>query len=139
VRIFGTSRYFVFLVTLALFLSSRVLRADDVQKRQELDALLVKASAANLQANGSPPFHLRLELHAEHITAKPLDGTYDEVWRTRDSWRREINFPNFKQVEVGDQDGRWVDRNVDFRPHAVYLVSELLDSLMAPARHSMRR
>jgi TonB family protein len=117
----------------ALFLSSIAVGADDSQKRHDLDALLARANAANLRSHGPGSFHLRLELHAEHITAKPLDGTYDEVWTGSDAWRREIAFPEFKQVEVGDKDGRWVDRSIDFRPHPVYLIARLLDSLMAPA------
>ena len=117
----------------ALFLTAIAVGSDDSQRRQDLDALLAKASKANLRSQGSASFHLRLELHAEHITAKPLDGTYDEVWTAPDAWRRETAFPEFKQVEVGDKDGRWVDRSLDFRPHPVYLIARLLDSLMAPA------
>jgi TonB family protein len=127
------SRHFVTLVTVPLWLSSIAIGADDSQKKHDLDALLAKASVANLRSKGSPAFHLRLELHAEHITAKPVDGTYDEVWSAPDAWRRETNFPEFKQVEARDKDGRWVDRSLDFRPHPVSMVSRVLDSLMAPA------
>lgn|ERR1017187_73236 len=126
------SRYSVVLLMVGLWLSSFAVAADDLDKRHELDALLAKANAANLGSSGSPAFHLRLQLHAEHITARPIDGTYDEVWSAPDAWRRETAFPEFKQLETGDQDGRWVDRSLDFRPHPVYLVARLLDSLMAP-------
>jgi hypothetical protein len=79
------SRHFVTLVTVPLWLSSIAIGADDSQKKHDLDALLAKASVANLRSKGSPAFHLRLELHAEHITAKPVDGTYDEVWSAPDA------------------------------------------------------
>jgi hypothetical protein len=72
------SRYSVVLLMVGLWLSSFSVAADDLDKRHELDALLAKANAAKLRSSGSPAFHLRLQLHAEHITAKPIDGTYDE-------------------------------------------------------------
>lgn len=112
-----------------LLLSSVAIAASDAQKRHDLDVLLARARVANLRANGSPAFHLRLDIHAEHITRIRIDGTFDEVWMAPDAWRRETVFPEFKQVEVGDKDGRWVDRNLDFRPRTVYLVARLLDSL----------
>ncbi len=122
-----------FILSLSLLLASVVVHADDSQKRQELDALLAKAKVTNLRTERSSGFRLRLEIHAEHISAKPLDGTYDEIWNAPDAWYREIVFPGLKQDELRDKDGRWVDRNLDFEPQLIYLLARLLDSLSLPS------
>ncbi len=118
--------------TILIFFSPATLTCEDAPQQQQLDSFLATAKQANLRAVGSPPFHLRLQLHAEHITLKPIDGTFDELWNGPDQWRREITFPEFRQVEIGDKNGRWLDRNIAYRPQPAYLVSVLLDALMSP-------
>lgn len=119
-------------VAILLLISARFITADDAQKQRQLEGFLVTAQAADLRATNSAPFHLVLKLHVQQITAKPLEGSYDEVWNGPDQWHREINFPQFRQVEIGDKEGRWLDRNLDFRPQPAYLVAELLGALMSP-------
>src|SRR5579871_7024885 len=119
-------------IAVLLFVSARSIAADDAEKQRQLEGFLATANAADLRSTNSAPFHLTLKLHVQQITAKPLDGSYDEVWNGPDQWRREITFPEFRQVEIGDKDGRWLDRNLDFRPQPAYLVAELLDAIMSP-------
>jgi TonB family protein len=123
--------FFSILFSTTLLLSTAVLvRADDAQKKQQTDTLFANAAVANLRSQNSPPFHLRLEIHATHLSPKPLDGMYDELWRSPGAWQRQISFPGFAQQEVGDSDGRWLARNLDFRPHAIYLMARAVDSAM---------
>jgi TonB family protein len=101
------------------------------QPQAELLGLMVHASdLQDVWSKGSQPFHLHLQVHAEHITARPVDGTYDEVWLAPDRWRREIAFPDFHQVEIGDKDSKWVSRNVDFRPSGARAISTALETLV---------
>jgi hypothetical protein len=102
--------------------------ADDTQKKSQIDSLLANAAVANLRAQDSRPFLLRLEIHVTHLSTKPLDGLYDEIWRSPSTWQRQISFPGFAQQEVGDSEGRWLARNLDFRPHAVYLLSRAVET-----------
>src|ERR1700730_5915894 len=117
------------LFALALLLSmAPVVCASDTERRSPIDALLANAAVANLRTQDSRPFHLRLEIHATHLSPKPLDGTYDETWRSPSAWQRQIVFPGFAQQEVGDSEGRWLSRNLDFRPHAIYLLSRVVET-----------
>jgi TonB family protein len=119
------SRFFA----LALLLSmAPAVCADDTEKKSQIESLLASAAVVNLRAQDSRPFHLRLEVHATHLSPRPLDGTYDEIWRSPSAWRRQISFPGFAQQEVGDSDGRWLARNSDFRPHAIYLLSGAVET-----------
>lgn len=102
----------------------------DGAKKSQTDSLFANASIADLRVQNTLPFHLRLEVHATDLSPRPLDGTYDEIWRSRSMWQRQISFPGFAQQEVGDSKGRWLSRNVDFRPHAVYLLSRAVETAM---------
>ncbi len=103
---------------------------NDSQKKQQADDMFARAAVTNLRTAVSP-FHLRIEVHAAHLGPKPSDGTYDEMWRSPDAWRRQISFPGFVQQEVGDGQGRWLARNLDFRPRAIYLLSHALETEMS--------
>lgn len=97
--------------------------ASDALNKQQVDRLFTNAAGTNLRSKDSRPFHLRIEIHVSHISSKPLDGTYEETWQSPEAWRRQIAFPGFTQQEVGDGEGRWLARTLDFRPHSVYLLS----------------
>jgi TonB family protein len=118
-------------VLLASLLVTLSVHADDTQKRTAIDALFANGGVANLRSKGAQRFRLRLEVHATHLTAKPVDGTYEEVWESSDVWERKISFPGFVQQEVGAGEGRWLARNFDFRPHVVYLLSRAIETEMS--------
>jgi TonB family protein len=115
---------------MSLLLCRLLSSADDAQKLQQTASLFSKAAVGDLRSQNSTPFHLRLEIHTVHLGSKPFDGTYDEVWGSPTIWRRQISFPEFAQQEVGDSDGRWLARNLDFRPQAVYLLSRVVETSM---------
>jgi TonB family protein len=106
--------------------------ADNGEKQQQASILLANAAIANLRSKNSPGFHVRMEVHVSHLGPKESDGSYEETWRSADAWRREISFPGFVQREVGDSEGRWLARNIDFRPHAIYLLSRAVETSMEP-------
>jgi len=115
---------------LAGIFAANVGSAGDSATQKEASELLARAaSLQNVWAKGGSPFHLHLQIHAERITAKPVDGTYEEIWLAPDKWRRETSFPGLTQVEIGDKDSKWVSRNVDFRPSVAYATSRALDNL----------
>jgi hypothetical protein len=120
-------------VTLAVIFSLRGYAADDKKQQEQTEsvALFARAGAPqDIRADGSQPFHLHLQVHAQHVTTKPVDGSHDEVWLAPDKWRREMTFPGFTQVEVGDKDSKWVSRNASFRPSVAYAISRALDRLL---------
>ena len=96
------------------------------------DLLKHAASLQNIREQGAQPFQLRMRIHAEHITAKPMDGAYAEVWVAPDKWRREISFPGFNQLEIGAVDSKWMTRDLDFMPRMAYLTALSLDAFIWP-------
>lgn len=112
----------VLVVLAAIAVSASLCHASD--KTSEGVGLLTKAtSLQNIHAQGSKPFQLRMHIHAEHIVAKPIDGDYAEIWMDPSTWRREIAFPGFTQLETGDAGSKWVIRSLEFRPRVVYLTT----------------
>ena len=108
--------------------------AKDNGDQRGADLLAKAGSLQNIREQGSQPFQLRLRVHSEHIVSKPIDGSFAEVWMTPDKWRREIGFPGFTQLEVGDVGSKWLSRNMDFRPRPVYLTAIAIDAFIQPSR-----
>jgi TonB family protein len=95
--------------------------------------LLAKAaSLQNIHEKGGPPFQLQMHIHAEHLTSKPMDGDYAEVWMASNKWRREIALPGFTQLEIGDVDSKWLTRSLDFKPRVVYLSEVAVEYFVHP-------
>ena len=73
-----------------------------------------------------------MRVHAERLVSKPMDGAYAEVWIAPNKWRREIAFPGFTQLEIGDGDSKWLTRNLDFKPRIVYLTEVAVERFVRP-------
>lgn len=121
-------------VVLLLQFQSHVSLAKDNGDQRSADLLAKAGSLQNIRQQESQPFQLRLRVHSEHIVSKPIDGSFAEVWMTPDKWRREIAFPGFTQLEVGDVGSKWLSRNMDFRPRPVYLTAVAIDAFIQPSR-----
>ena len=121
-------------VVLLLQFQSNISFAKDNADQRGADLLAKAGSLQNIHEHGSQPFQLRLRIHTEHITSKPIDGSFAEVWMTPDKWRREIAFPGFTQLEVGDVGSTWLSRNMDFRPRPVSLTAIAIDAFTQPSR-----
>jgi len=97
------------------------------EKGQEgMEFLAKAASLQSLRSLGAKPFKLQVTIHAQGIVATPTDGTYEEIWLSRDKWQRKISFPGFQQVEIGDTDSKWTSRNLDFEPEVAAVVSSAI-------------
>ena len=117
---------------IAVLLGCLWLAKDRPSDHEGADLLAKATSLQNLHEQGAQPFQLRMRIHAEHIVPKPTDGAYGEVWMTPNKWRREIAFPGFTQLEIGDVDSKWISRNFDFRPRAVYLTEAAVEHFIHP-------
>jgi len=117
---------------IALLLGSLCLAKDKPSDHEGADLLAKATSLQNLHEQGAQPFQLRMRVHAEHIAPKPTDGAYAEVWMAQNKWRREVAFPGFTQLEIGDVDSKWITRNFDFRPRAVYLTEVAVEHFIHP-------
>jgi hypothetical protein len=78
------------------------------------------------------PFQLKMRVHAERLVSKPMYGAYAEVWMAPNKWRREIEFPGFTQLEIGDVDSKWLTRNLDFKPQIVDLTEVAVEQFVRP-------
>jgi hypothetical protein len=117
---------------IALLLGSLCLAKDNPSGHEGADILAKATSLENLHEQGAQPFQLRMRIHAEHIVPKPTDGAYAEVWLAPNKWRREVAFPGFTQLEIGDVDSKWITRNFDFRPRVVYLTEVAVERFIHP-------
>jgi TonB family protein len=117
---------------IALLLCSLCLAKDKPSDHEGADILAKATSLQNLHEQGAQPFQLRMRIHAEHIVPKPTDGAYAEVWLAPNKWRREVAFPGFTQLEIGDVDSKWITRNFDFRPRVVYLTEVAVERFIHP-------
>lgn len=57
------------------------------------------------------------------------DGTYEEVWVSPNTWRREVNFPGYHAVEVCMTGARKYRADSDYEPSRVLM---LLEALLYP-------
>lgn len=117
---------------LLLLLSGCLSFAGNNADQNGADLLAHAATLQNIRNHGSLPFQLRMRIHAEHVVPKSMDGAYAEIWMAPDKWRREIAFPGFRQLEVGDADSKWMTRDLDFRPRVVYLAAMAVETFIQP-------
>jgi len=114
--------------------------ADTKAQLQGPELIAHAAVMQGIRDPGSKPFSLHMRIHAEHVVARPVDGVYQELWMAPEKWRREIAFPGFQQLELGDTDSKWLTRNLDFRPRAVYLTAIAIDIFshpLVPDKHKL--
>jgi hypothetical protein len=114
-----------------LFLGSLCLAKDKSREKEGAELLANAASLQNIH-QGAQPFQLKMRVHAERLVSKPVDGAYAEVWMAPNKWRREIAFPGFTQLEIGDVDSKWLTRNLDFKPQIVYLTEVAVERFVHP-------
>lgn len=107
--------------------------ADDAKIKSDAAELFNRAAIRQgIRRSGGKPYVLKIQFRADHIVPKPMHGQYEEVWISPDQWRREFVLSDFAQVETGSAEGKWVSRNLDFRPRPAYLLSIALDEFMEP-------
>ncbi|HKV82858.1 MAG TPA: energy transducer TonB [Candidatus Sulfotelmatobacter sp.] len=123
---------FLHALLIALFFGSLCLAKDKTSDQEGGDLLAKAASLQNIHEQGGQPFRLSLRIHAEHVVSKPMDGAYAEVWMAPNKWRREIAFPGFSQLEIGDVDSKWLTRNLDFKPRIVHMAEEAVELFILP-------
>ncbi len=99
---------------------------------QKSDPFATAASLSNIRASGSTPYQLRITFHTVHLTAKPMDGSYEELWADANNWSRATRLPEFVQLEWEDKNGHWLDRNLDFRPPPVTLIEDAVNNAALP-------
>jgi protein TonB len=105
----------------------------ETDKEEQASQILAQArSLQNIRSEEGKPYHLSARIHAQHIVAKPMDGSYEETWISSGKWRRQITVADFGQVEIGDQDFKWVSRNLDFQPRIAYLTNVAFDNFVRP-------
>jgi TonB family protein len=81
-------------------------------------------SIVNIRSDDSPSFRLRSNVHFL-ATAELGDAAYTEIWSSPDHWRREMEFQDFQQTEVGDRKRRWVLRDLEGEPPGARRLREL--------------
>ena len=79
----------------------------DSNRGSDSEPLGVALDHFDIRADGAPGFHLtaKLQLMRNGVTT---EGSYEEVWMSKQQWRREIALGHSHRVEVGRGESRWV-------------------------------
>ena len=89
----------VFVLALTVPLLSSTAFASN--KQAEASSLIERAKKlSDIRGDGAPSFRLRLDFKAMKKDGSVLEGTYTEVWASKDQWRREIVAGDFHRTEV---------------------------------------
>lgn len=106
-----------FIVAIVIPLSP-FLRALDPNEQQEAVKKMQQAiSTTNIF--DLPSFRMNAKAEIES-RGKLVSGTYQLLWNAPESWREEINFPGYREVQVGANGAVWVQRSTDFFPLPIY-------------------
>jgi hypothetical protein len=107
---------------LALIVSYAAAFGKEKAEQQGRPLLKAAADRSLLRADGSSPIRLNLSFHTSGRDSKQIRGTYAWLVSNSASWRKEVTFSDYTNVEVGHRFTVWTKRSVDFNPvQAVWL------------------
>jgi TonB family protein len=109
------------LLTAFCFLCSLAFAKEHAEEKAR-PLLSSAADQSLLHADGSSPFKLNLRFTIYGFRSEQVQGTY--VWLVGDprSWRKQVAFADYSDLEVGKGSVVWTRRNLDFEPlQAIWL------------------
>ena len=76
------------------------------KSKQEVGENLVARAieVSDIRAKGALAFRLKGNLRVLGVNSSSDQGTYSEIWVSREQWRRQTELGNFSRVEVGGQE-----------------------------------
>jgi hypothetical protein len=98
-----------------------------VEKKQGEGAALIGRAReiSDIQAEGSPPFHLRAKVQLREVQGGGLkEGIYFIQWAAKRRLRSEISFDRFDQVAGRQEERSWRNRNMVYQPWRIHQVME---------------
>ena len=112
------------------FVAFNCARASAEDKKDEANAIIARARAVmDMRTSDSKPFQLAAGFHfdADRISYEPeADGMYTETWNSPSRWRLEIDLPDIQQIEVGENNKRWLTQDISLeRGHIFSVRNEL--------------
>jgi len=98
-----------------------------MNKEEEGGKLIARAvEISNIRAPGAPAFRVKATFQASN--GRPADqGTYSEIWASREQWRRETGIAAFRRIEVGGRRKKWILDNSESVPSGVLTVLRSLN------------
>jgi TonB family protein len=118
------------LILLALLLGSSTVCAAQDDERELKERLASVDRLSMLNAPGSRPFHLKLQV-ANKGNAHPEFNTEIEIWwAAPDKWRREIKSPLFSQTAIQNGERYSESNSQDYFPWWLHqIISRILDPI----------
>lgn len=62
---------------------------------------------SDIRSDGAQPFQLKARFTV-YSDSKPSEGTYTEIWSSESQWRRETVLADFRRIQVGNGNKRWI-------------------------------
>ena len=115
------------------------------QRSDDPASLVEKATQLSDLTELSVPFNLNAQIRIQTGSQKPVDATYRLEWISRESWRDELNMPQFEQIRTVLASRMWVERSIPYAPLQVWGAMEgidihsVLNMLPAPSLGNIRR
>ena len=107
-------------LTLAALILVAIPAPCENKKQQEVRALIDHAKQlSDIRTDGSPAFHLKIGFKVLNKGSAPIEGTYTEVWASREKWRQETNAGNFKRIAVANGEKIWTSASETGTPPAL--------------------
>lgn len=97
--------------------------ADSIDQQDAVKKLEQAFSKTNIF--DLPAFQMKAAAQIE-MQGKLVDGTYQLLWRGPDEWKEEIEFPGYREIQVGSKGKVWMQRNTDFVPYRIHQLHSAL-------------
>jgi TonB family protein len=81
----------------------------------------------NLFATESPSLNFHARIDVAFKGSKVATGDYTKLWVSPAQWREEISLANFHRIRVGQANGYWQKRDLDYQPEAIFQIDRLLN------------
>lgn len=115
-----------------------IAKAQPGAPKAPIDLFRQADNLTNIRMPGSAPFHMKVTFHAfpgidfskpGKSTIVTGDGTYDEIWISPETWRREVTLDTYHAVEIRADGVRKFQATSDYEPSRIMM---LLGALLDP-------
>jgi TonB family protein len=89
------------------------------------EEFFTRARRLNNLVSAGVPFHLKMTFVAEGNAESHGNGTYEEWWQSKDVWRKEATFGDFKYAAIKNGKAAAANATADYLPFAVIQIMKL--------------
>jgi TonB family protein len=119
------NRWIFSLVACFVFQGAPV-RAGGDESTQGQSLISHALDAEDLRGSRPMPIVLRAKIEVDEWKRGPARGDYAFTSGSQSQWREEINFGNYRRLRIGDGEGYWQVREINYEPEIIFQLDRLL-------------